>query len=37
MTNSKLLLIDDREDNLLSIEAILEPSGYDFVQVRSGK
>lgn len=37
MTNSKLLLIDDREDNLLSIEAILEPSGYHFVKARSGK
>lgn len=37
MTRSKLLLIDDREDNLLSIEAILEPSGYQFVKARSGK
>lgn len=37
MTRSKLLLIDDREDNLLSIEAILEPSGYHFVKARSGK
>lgn len=37
MTKSKLLLIDDREDNLLSIEAILEPSGYHFVKARSGK
>jgi len=36
-TRSKLLLIDDREDNLLSIEAILEPSGYHFVKARSGK
>lgn len=37
MTRSKLLLIDDREDNLISIEAILEPSGYQFVKARSGK
>ncbi|HEY4652998.1 MAG TPA: response regulator [Cyclobacteriaceae bacterium] len=34
---SKLLLIDDREDNLLSIEAILEPNGYHFVKARSGR
>lgn len=34
---TKILLIDDREDNLLSIEAILEPCGYQFVKAQSGK
>jgi len=34
---SKILLIDDREDNLISIEAILEPNGYNFVKAYSGK
>jgi CheY-like chemotaxis protein len=33
----KILLIDDREDNLMSIEAILEPNGYHFVKARSGR
>jgi signal transduction histidine kinase len=33
----KILLVDDREDNLLSIETILEPSGYRFVKARSGR
>src|SRR5688572_19585530 len=33
----KILLVDDREDNLLSIEAILEPSGYQFYKACSGK
>jgi hypothetical protein len=33
----KILLVDDREDNLLSIETILEPSGYHFVKARSGR
>jgi signal transduction histidine kinase len=37
MTKSKLLLIDDREDNLMSIEAILEPAGYHFVKAQSGQ
>ena len=37
MIQSKILLIDDREDNLISIEAILEPNGYDFVKAYSGK
>ncbi|HEX7016212.1 MAG TPA: response regulator [Cyclobacteriaceae bacterium] len=37
MTKSKLLLIDDREDNLMSIEAILEPAGYRFVKAQSGQ
>jgi light-regulated signal transduction histidine kinase (bacteriophytochrome) len=33
----KILLVDDREDNLLSIETILEPSGYTFVKANSGR
>jgi signal transduction histidine kinase len=39
MTNMqpKILLVDDREDNLLSIETILEPNGYRFVKARSGR
>jgi signal transduction histidine kinase len=33
----KILLVDDREDNLFSIETILEPKGYRFVRARSGR
>src|ERR1041384_6765415 len=33
----KILLVDDREDNLFSIETILEPNGYHFVKARSGR
>jgi len=33
----KLLLVDDREDNLLSIETILEPDGYKFSKANSGR
>lgn len=33
----KILLVDDREDNLLSIETILQPSGYQFVKANSGR
>ncbi|PWU02857.1 MAG: hybrid sensor histidine kinase/response regulator [Bacteroidetes bacterium] len=33
----KILLVDDREDNLLSISTILEPDGYDFIKANSGK
>lgn len=32
----KILLVDDREDNLLSIETLLEPDGYRFVKANSG-
>src|SRR5882724_12587763 len=32
----KILLVDDREDNLLSIEAILAPDGYAFLRAYSG-
>src|SRR3954466_1012630 len=35
--NQKILLVDDREDNLLSMEAILEPDGYQFIKARSGR
>ena len=30
-------MVDDREDNLLSISTILEPDGYDLVKANSGK
>lgn len=33
----KILLVDDREDNLFSIETILEPDGYRFVKANSGR
>src|SRR5271154_5886988 len=33
----KILLVDDREDNLLSIESILEADGYRFVKANSGR
>ncbi|MDB5200623.1 MAG: response regulator [Ferruginibacter sp.] len=33
----KILLVDDREDNLLSIASILEPDGYVFVKANSGR
>ncbi len=35
--NPKILLVDDREDNLLSIETILQPNGYKFVTASSGR
>lgn len=33
----KILLVDDREDNLLSIESIFQPDGYKFVKASSGR
>ncbi|MBS1566076.1 MAG: response regulator, partial [Bacteroidetes bacterium] len=33
----KILLVDDREDNLLSMETILESDGYEFVKATSGR
>ncbi|HYF70144.1 MAG TPA: response regulator [Ohtaekwangia sp.] len=33
----KILVVDDREDNLLSIETILEPDGYNLVKANSGR
>ncbi|MEO5682442.1 MAG: ATP-binding protein [Chitinophagaceae bacterium] len=35
--SQKILLIDDREDNLFSLETILEADGYEFVKARSGR
>lgn len=34
---SKILLVDDREDSLFSMETILEPDGYQFVKANSGR
>lgn len=31
------MLVDDREDNLLSLETVLEPDGYRFVKATSGR
>lgn len=36
-TDIKILLVDDREDNLMSIEAILENENYVFRKASSGK
>jgi CheY-like chemotaxis protein len=36
MQSTKILLVDDREDNLMSIEAILGQDGYDFYRAFSG-
>lgn len=33
----KVLVVDDREDNLFSIETILEKDGYDIVKATSGR
>lgn len=33
----KILIVDDREDNLLSIETILEPDGYKLIKANSGR
>ena len=33
----KIMLVDDREDNLLSLETVLEPDGYRFVKANSGR
>lgn len=33
----KILLVDDREDNLLSMELVLEKDGYSFSKATSGK
>jgi signal transduction histidine kinase len=33
----KILLVDDREDNILSIEAVLSPDGYQFEKAYSGR
>ena len=31
------MLVDDREDNLMSMESVLEPDGYRFVKATSGR
>ena len=36
MQPTKILLVDDREDNLMSIEAILGQDGYEFYRAYSG-
>lgn len=33
----KIMLVDDREDNLMSLESVLEPDGYRFVKAGSGR
>jgi signal transduction histidine kinase len=33
----KIMLVDDREDNLLSMETVLEPDGYRIVKATSGR
>lgn len=33
----KILLVDDREDNLFSIETVLEQGGYRFIRANSGR
>src|ERR1700743_1425063 len=33
----KILLVDDREDNLFSMETILEADGYELVKASSGR
>lgn len=33
----KILIVDDREDNLFSMETILEPDGYELVKATSGR
>lgn len=35
-TPERVLLVDDREDNLMALEAVLEPLGYELVCARSG-
>jgi signal transduction histidine kinase len=34
---AKILIVDDREDNLMSIASLLEPSGYQLVKANSGR
>ena len=36
MSDIKILLVDDREDNLTSIEAIFASEDYQFVKATSG-
>ena len=34
---TKILVVDDRADNLLSIESILEKDNYDIIKATSGR
>lgn len=34
---TKILLVDDRDDNLMSIESILQPDGYEIIKANSGR
>lgn len=34
---AKILIVDDREDNLMSISSLLEPAGYKLVKANSGR
>lgn len=34
---AKILIVDDREDNLLSLESILQPDGYQILKATSGR
>jgi signal transduction histidine kinase len=36
-SEAKILVVDDRQDNLLSIETILEPDGYKIIKADSGR
>src|SRR6478672_8287642 len=36
-TDVKILVVDDREDNLFSIEAVLEKDNYTIVKANSGR
>jgi light-regulated signal transduction histidine kinase (bacteriophytochrome) len=33
----KIMIVDDREDNLMSMESVLEPDGYRIIKASSGK
>ena len=37
IADTAILLVDDHDENLLALEAILEPTGYRLVKARSGK
>src|SRR6478735_5928095 len=37
MTTPKILLVDDREDNLMSMASLLEPEGYVCIKANSGR